>query len=134
MVSATVNSMKMKTGPSRTWILPALLAGFALIGVGCGSGEKATIKTAETEGTKQAIENYQANSTDAAKAKVEKSFSELDQEIHELEVRVENTSGPARTEADTKLSELKQRRMELRADYTEAKFNALIEDVKNSVR
>jgi hypothetical protein len=105
-----------------------------LVLVGCGSEQKADIKTAETEGTKKAIENYEANSTDAAKAKVEKAFAELDQEIKELEVRVANTVGEARAEANTKLSELKTRKNELRGDFTEAKFKALIEDVKNSVR
>lgn len=115
-------------------MLPVMLSGIALIWVGCGPKEPANIKTAETEGTKKAIENYEAKGTDAAKANVEQAFAQLDSEIKELEVRVANTTGDARAEADRKLSELRQRRTELRGDFTEAKFNTLIEDVKNSVR
>lgn len=115
-------------------ILPLVLCGASLLWIGCGSGEPANIKTAETEGTKKAIESYEASGTDAAKAKVDRAFAELDQEIKELEVRVANTTGEARAEANSKLTELKERKNELKVDFTEAKFSTLMEDIKKSVR
>ena len=100
----------------------------------CSEKPKAQIKTMETANAKTAIETYDANGSNALKLQVEKAFVALDQEIKELEVRVEATTGEKRAEAAYKLQELKKRESELRTDFNEAKFNALIQDIKNSVR
>jgi len=111
-----------------------LLLGFGIFFSACGSGDKPPIKTVETESAQRAIDGYESKPTDEAKVKVEQAFNELDGEIKELEVRVEKVTGDTRAEANKKLSDLKARKNELRMDFTEAKFKALADDIKNSVR
>jgi len=113
----------------------AFVWGTPLILMACGSGkEKATLETRETKTTENAIDSYASNATEEAKADVETAFATLDKEIAELEARVAATDGEKRAEAEAKLEQLKQQRNELRGDYTKAKFDALVEDVKNAVR
>jgi hypothetical protein len=100
----------------------------------CGSKEKSTMETRETKSAEHAVESYADKPSEAAKADVTEAFAALDKEIAELEARVASTSGEKRAEADVKLQELKQRRSELKGEYTKAKFDALLEDVKNAVR
>jgi hypothetical protein len=117
--------------------LSLALAGMtALSFVACkGKHEpQADITTAETEKAQAQVNRYAENNSEEQKKKVEVAFAALDQEIHELEVRVEATTGDSRAEAQYKLGELKKRRAEIQSDYTEAKFNALIDDIKNAVR
>lgn len=100
----------------------------------CGPGEKASMENRETKSAENAIESYADKPSEEAKAEVTEAFAALDKEIAELEARVASASGEARAEADVKLQELKQRRSELKGEYTKAKFDALLEDVKNAVR
>jgi hypothetical protein len=95
---------------------------------------QADITTAETLKAQTQVNNYAVNNSEEQKKKVAVAFAALDQEIRELEVRVEATTGNDRALAMYKLVELKKRRSEIQSDYNEAKFDALINDIKNSVR
>jgi uncharacterized protein HemX len=100
----------------------------------CSDKQQATIKTAETEKAKAQVEQYNASGSKEDKLEAERAFADLDKEIKELEVRVDATSGEARSEAQNKLDDLRKRKIELRVDFTKAKFNALLEDIKSAVR
>lgn len=117
--------------------LPFVLAGITCLSlIACNekTEPQADITTAETLKAQAQVNDYSANSSDAQKKKVEVAFAALDQEIKELELRVEATSGEKKAEAQYKLDELKKRRSEIQSDFNEAKFNALVEDIKNAVR
>jgi uncharacterized lipoprotein YehR (DUF1307 family) len=105
-----------------------------LIFMGCGKKEETTFSNRETENAKQEIKAYEKDNSAAQKSEVELAFAELDQEIRELEIRVQKVEGDARVEAQQKLDALRQRKQELKADFTEAKFKALLEDIKNTVK
>jgi uncharacterized protein HemX len=125
---------------THNWLRKGITAAVVLgavpfLGLGCNSkDEEPKMRTMETENAQKQVNAYESNNSEAQKAQVEQAFAELDKEIRELEVRVENTTGEARAEAQFKLDELRMRKTELRVDYTEAKFKALLEDIKNSVR
>ncbi|MES2310270.1 MAG: hypothetical protein V4507_15560 [Verrucomicrobiota bacterium] len=113
-----------------------VLGGLMLSLVACkdrDNNKKGDIKTFETERAKSAINNYQETGSNDSKAHVEKAFADLDQEIRELEIRVQATTGEKRAEAQYKLDALKKRASELRTDYNETKFNLLIDDIKKTV-
>jgi DNA repair exonuclease SbcCD ATPase subunit len=113
-----------------------LLCSAALTLVNCSKNEepRSTLKTLETENTQAQINKYENNNSAEQKAKVESAFAELDSEIKELEVRIARTTGDDRAKAEERLADANKRRAELQADYNEAKFKALVEDVKNAVR
>ena len=100
----------------------------------CSDKPKANIKTLETAKAQAAVDAYDKTGSDALKAQAEKAFLDLDGEIKELEIRVDATTGEQRAEADRKLTELRKRSAEIRADFNAAKFNTLIQDIKDSVR
>lgn len=100
----------------------------------CSEKPKAKITTLETAKAQSAVNAYDATGSKELKMESEKAFIALDQEIKELEIRVANTSGEKRTEAAEKLAQLKARESEIRADFNAAKFNTLIQDIKDSVR
>ena len=120
----------------KKWMAAVAVVGTVpFLSIGCNSkDEEPQLRTMETENAQKQVNAYENNNSDAQKARVDKAFAELDKEIRELEVRVQNTNGEARAEAQFKLDELNKRKTELKADYTEAKFKALLEDIKNSVR
>jgi hypothetical protein len=104
------------------------------ITVGCGKRESSTMENRETEKAKEQIEQRRTDSSAGQTAEVERALADLDKEIRELEVRVEKTEGEPRREALAKAEALKNRRDELRRDYSQAKFDALMNDVKAEVR
>lgn len=111
--------------------------GAALLGLtACSdrSQPRADITTAETLKAQGQVDQYTNNNTDEQKRKIAVAFAALDQEIRELEVRVDATTGEARAEATYKLEELKKRRSQIQSDFNQAKFDGLINDIKNSVR
>jgi len=112
----------------------AVLAGLTTLACSKKTDSSADITTAETVKAQTQVNNYANNNTEEQKKKVEVALIALDQEIKELELRVEATAGENKAEAEYKLVELKERRSEIKSDYTEAKFNALVEDIKNAVR
>jgi len=112
----------------------SILGSLVLFVTACSEKPKAQIKTLETVKAQGAVDAYDATGSKELKLKAEQSFVALDREIKELEVRVEATTGDQRAEAAYKLKELKKRESEIRADFNEAKFNTLINDIKNSVR
>jgi hypothetical protein len=118
---------------SRT-VLMSMAAGAMFLATGCSDNRRADINTFETAKAKSAVEAYDSTGTNEMKLKAEKAFADLDKEIKELELRVEATNGGNQAEARYKMNELKKRESELRSDFNEAKFNTLIEDIKNSVR
>jgi hypothetical protein len=101
---------------------------------GCGEKPQSTMSNRETDKASEAIKDYEKNNSAEQKGRVDLAFAELDQEIRELEIRVERTEGEARAEAARKLEGLRQRKDELKGDFTEAKFKALLEDIKTSVK
>lgn len=135
-IPARLNVMKItKTKIKNQSLLTIIGLGAVLITLAaCSEKPKAEIKTLETVNAQNAVSDYNAIGTDASKQLAEKAFLSLDQEIKELEIRVESTTGEKRQEAANKLAELKTRESEIRTDFNEAKFNTLIEDIKNSVR
>lgn len=116
-------------------LLPIIAFGAVLVSLtACSEKPKAQIKTLETAKAQAAVNAYDATGSKELKLQSEKAFVALDQEIKELEIRVENTSGEKRAEAADKLAQLKMRESEIRADFNAAKFNTLIQDIKDSVR
>jgi hypothetical protein len=133
----TTDQTPQPPSPKIFSLLPLALAGLTVFGFVSCNGKKepqADITTAETVKAQAQVNDYATNNSEEQKKKVEVAFAALDQEIKELELRVEATSGENKAEAQYKLEELKKRRGEIQADYTEAKFNALVEDIKNAVR
>lgn len=120
----------MKNPLIRTCIF---VLGSALALTACSKKEEASITTRETEKAKEEIKDFKTDNSAAQKSEVELAFAQLDQEIRELEIRVEKTTGESKAEAAAKLEALKKRKSELQSDYTEAKFKALIEDIKNTL-
>jgi hypothetical protein len=113
------------------------LTGLALVLVSlvaCSEKPKAQISTLETAKAQTAVNAYDATGSKELKLESEKAFVALDQEIKELEIRVENSTGEKRVEALEKLTQLKMRASEIRSDFNQAKFNTLIQDIKDSVR
>jgi nitrogenase subunit NifH len=108
------------------------VAGSAILIVGCDTRKESSITTKETEQTESQIQAYERKGTEAQKIEVEQSFTELDKEIQELETRVNETTGDARAEAQAKLDALKDRKTDLRLDFTEAKFKVLLQDIKDA--
>jgi hypothetical protein len=116
-------------------LLPTIAFGAILVSLtACSEKPKAQINTLETAKAQTAVNAYDATGSKELKMESEKAFIALDQEIKELEIRVANTSGEKRTEAAEKLAQLKMRESEIRGDFNAAKFNTLIQDIKNSVR
>lgn len=114
--------------------LAAVFGSSALILTGCNkTPDPAPISTRETENARTEVRNYESSNTQEQKNRVELAFAELDQEIQELEIRVANTHGNQRYEAQQKLDALKAQRDALRDDFTEAKFQALLNDIKKTV-
>jgi uncharacterized lipoprotein YehR (DUF1307 family) len=105
-----------------------------LLFMGCGKKEETTFSNRETENAKKEIKIYEKDNSAAQKSAVELALASLDQEIRELEIRVEKVEGEARVEAQQKLDALRQRKDQLKTDFTEAKFKALLEDIKNTVK
>jgi enoyl-[acyl-carrier-protein] reductase (NADH) len=124
----------MKSDSIKSSLVPMLLGVSLLSLTGCTEKPKGEIKTLETMKANAAVKAYDATGSDAAKMEAEKSFIALDQEIKELEIRVDATTGEKRAVAAEKLALLKKREDELRSEFNQAKFNTLVEDVKNSVR
>lgn len=100
----------------------------------CSEKPKSEIKTLETVKAQGAVDAYDSSGSKASKQQVEKAFLALGQEIKELEIRINATTGDRRAEAADKLEQLKKRESEIRWDFNEAKVNALIQDIKDSVR
>lgn len=123
-----------------TLMTPSSIFTFAVVGTAwmalaaCSDKPKARIKTLETAQAQAAVDAYDKTGSDALKALAEKAFLDLDGEIKELEIRVDATTGEQRAEADRKLTELRKRSAEIRAEFNAAKFNTLIQDIKDSVR
>jgi hypothetical protein len=130
----TKNSTISKSLTAAKTVALAFVWSAPVVFVACGSGEKASIETRETQAAENAIESYADKPSDQAKADVNEAFAVLDKEIAELEARVASTGGEKRAEADAKLQELKERKNELKGDYTKTKFDTLVEDAKNAVR
>ena len=138
-----VKSMRQTHSKSRGDLpsLVVLLSGSALVlaaglfFAGCAKSQQdpAPISTRETQNAQEEVKDYANSPTDEQKARVERAFSELDQEIHELEIRVNKTEGDDKAEADRKLQSLKAKRDDLRTDFTEEKFKALLKEIKESV-
>jgi hypothetical protein len=124
----------MKSDSLKATVAPMILSLSLLTLTGCSEKPKGEIKTLETVKAQAAVNAYDASGSDAAKMEAEKSFIALDQEIKELEIRVDATTGEKRAVAAEKLALLKKRESELRSEFNQAKFNTLVEDVKNSVR
>jgi hypothetical protein len=112
--------------------LAVLLVTLAL--VSCSKKEEPSFSNRETENAKQEIKTYEHNNSAAQKGAVELAFAELDQEIRELEIRVQKVEGEARVEAQQKLDALRQRKDQLKSDFTEAKFKALVQDIKSTLQ
>jgi hypothetical protein len=103
-----------------------------LLSTGCGKQEKApTMENRETLKTSEEVQAIHTDQSAAQKAEVERAFADLEKEIRELEVRVEKTEGQVQAEARYKIEALKNRRDELRKEYNQAKFDALVSDVKS---
>ena len=100
----------------------------------CSEEPKSEIKTLETVKAQGAVDAYDSSGSKASKLQAEKAFVALEREIKELEIRVNATTGDKRAEAAGKLAQLRKRESEIRSDFNEAKFNALIQDIKDSVR
>lgn len=116
-------------------ILSVIAAGASLTALtACSDNQRANITTPETAKTQSAVQAYDSAGTQDTKLKAERAFAQLDEEIRELEVRVQATTGEKQAEAKYKLDQLKKRESELRGDFNEAKFNTLLKDVKDSVR
>jgi TolA-binding protein len=119
----------------RILALAAVFGSSAMLLAGCSKSDvdPAPISTPETRNVQEEVKDYQRSGTEQQKNRVEQAFDELDQEIRELEIRVEKTSGGQRAEAQRKMEDLKAQRDNLRSDFTEAKFQALIKDIRESV-
>jgi hypothetical protein len=89
--------------------------------------------TLETEKGEAAVNSYEQNPTDQNKADVDASLADLDGEIHELEGHVARKEGQEKAEAQAKLDLLKRQRDELGRDFTRAKFDAVMRDVKEAL-
>ena len=115
--------------------LAAAFGSSALLLAGCSKSQQdpAPISTRETENTRKEVEDFKYTSTPIQKSRVELAFAELDQEIHELEIRAQNTGGEKSAEAQRKLNDLKAQRDALRSDFTEEKFQALLKQTKEAV-
>lgn len=115
--------------------LAAVFGSSSLILTGCSKTEDpAPYSTPETRSTQEAIREYETSRTNGQNSRVELAFAELNREIQELEVRVQETSGEQRLEAQAKLEALKTRRDALRAEFTEARFQALLQEIKSAVK
>lgn len=94
--------------------------------------------TFETETLAREIDAYKTNPTAQQKAKVDRAFAELDGEIHELEARLQSTTGAERAETDRKLAGLKSYRNAQRARYAGDRAETLgekaSEGIKDAVR
>jgi hypothetical protein len=76
------------------------------------------MKTFETIGVREAIDEYRQNPTAENRLEVDKAFEKLDKEIAELENSVATTSGDEKAEAQRKLDDLRSFKNEQRVRYT----------------
>lgn len=95
---------------------------------------QAATSTFETARLSSAIDAYAAAPNDTSAATVDKAFAELDGEIAELSQRVARTSGAEQTEAQTKLSNLKEFRDKEMMRYTEAQAKATTSALKDGAK
>lgn len=109
------------------------LAGVLAIGCSKAPAPSEKMHTLETANGEAAVDSYQQNPTAQNKADVDAALSELDGEIHELEGRVASKQGVEKAEAEAKLDLLKRQRDELSRDFTKAKFDAVMKDVKEAL-
>lgn len=80
--------------------------------------ERERLRTFETSGVVNAINEFRAEPTAENKADVDKAFAELDKEIAELQRESATFTGDEKAEADRKLAELQTFRTEQTARYT----------------
>ncbi len=129
---------------SQTILRPLLVvtAGLAVALTGCQSKEKRpTMENLETQRAQQEINQYAdqaaaSGNTQATKASAEQvniAFAALDKEIAELEAIASDSSDSRQAEAARKLEALRNRRAELRSEFNQSKFDALVTDVKDAL-
>jgi chaperonin cofactor prefoldin len=111
-----------------------ILSALLVIPMACSKSSNNEIKTIETVKAQAAVDAYETTGSAELKVQTDKALAELDSEIRELEIRVDSTSGDKRAEAAAKLASLKTRESEIRTNFNIAKFNVLIQDIKDSVR
>jgi hypothetical protein len=119
----------------KAFILGGAIALAGVLAIGCSKAPAPSEKmhTLETENGESAVDSYQQNPTAQNKADVDTALAELDGEIHELEGHVARKEGQEKAEAQAKLDLLKRQRDELGRDFTKAKFDALMKDVKEAL-
>ncbi len=122
----------MKHPSLKAFVLGSSIALSGVLALACSKAPAPSEKmhTLETEQGEAAVDSYKNNPTDQNKADVNAALAELDGEIHELEGRVATKEGAEKAEAQAKLDLLKRQRDELARDFTKAKFDALMQDVK----
>lgn len=81
--------------------------------------------------TSDEIANYRDNANAATKAEVKAALARLDADIAKFELRIDAVADPARkTALQLRLKELKERRQALGREFAQARFDALVADVK----
>lgn len=116
----------------KAFVLGGAIALAGVLAIGCSKAPAPSEKlnTLETANGEAAVDSYEKNPTAQNKSDVDAALSELDGEIHELEGRVASKQGVEKAEAEAKLDLLKRQRDELSRDFTKAKFDAVMKDVK----
>jgi uncharacterized protein (DUF1786 family) len=83
------------------------------------------------DATAKKISDYRVDSNDVTKADVKSALARLDVDIQLLESRIAAVSDPQRkAELTARLNGYKARREELKKDFRQARFQALVDDVK----
>jgi hypothetical protein len=87
--------------------------------------------TDRVDATEHKITDYRADATDLNKAEVKAALSRLDVDIQLLESRISAVSdSQRRAELTAKLNSYKERRDDLQKDFRQARFQALVDEVK----
>ncbi len=82
------------------------------------------METFETQKVETAIANYRRTPSEETKRVVNLTFSEMESEINELDVRSTKVSGADKAETDRKASDLRAKYNHYRADFTAAQAEA----------
>ena len=80
---------------------------------------------------KNKIEEYKQNPTKENREEAQAALSELDAAIHKLEAQISKEEGETKKEDQRRLNDLKKERAELSSDFTKAKADALLKDIKD---
>jgi predicted nucleic acid-binding Zn-ribbon protein len=93
------------------------------------SAAKETNSSANNSAAK--IADYRADPSDANKAAVQSSIEQLDAQISLLESRVNTITDPTRkADFESRIKSFKDRRDELKHEFRQARFDALMNDIK----